>query len=324
MHKGRSGIAADVSVTVSNNFPIDLTVPSLTFDALIPDCSPKDSLITLASATTEAMQIHPHTDLEVSVHGVARQLPDALITDCPNSELSPLDVFVGKYLHGEDTKVYIRGSTAQPPDTPHWITELVSSITVPVSVSGHTFNNLMKNFTLANVHLSLPNPFADPNTPEAQPRLSAVAKASIVLPKEMNFPVNVSRVRVKADVLYRKKQLGRIDHQKWLPANSTRVEAQDGDEAILLVESVVEDAPMEITDAGVFAELAQNMIFGDDGIILGIDANVDVDMSTPVGEFVLKDIPAAGDIEINGTLLFQNGSRLLIGCPDLINLRYLF
>ncbi|KAI9789702.1 MAG: hypothetical protein M1816_005877 [Peltula sp. TS41687] len=299
IHHGRSGIAADASVVVSNDFPIELTVPSLTFDALIPNCSPGDLPILLGSATTEQIHIHPHADLEVNVHGVARQLSDELVKDCPNSELSPLDVFVGSYLHGKDTKVYIRGSTSQPPDTPHWITELVSSFTVPVPVSGQTFDNLMKNFTLADVHLSMPNPFADPKTPEAQPRLSAVAKASIALPKGIDVPIDVSRVRVNADVLYRKKRLGRLDLRKWQPANSTRVASHDGDEVILLVESLVEDAPMKIINAEVFAELAQNLLFGGDGVKLSIDANVDVDMSTPVGAFVLKDIPARGDIMIN-------------------------
>lgn len=294
-------------MAVSNSYSIQLTVPSLTFDTLLPNCSPEDPPILLASATTEKIQIHPRTDFQVNVHGVARQLPDPLITDCPNSELSPLDVFVGSYLHGEDTKVYIRGSTSQPPATPHWITELISSVTVPFPISGHTFDNLMKNFTLTNVHLSLPNPLADPNTPEAQPRLSAVTRAAISLPKEMTFPVNVSRVRVNADVLYRKKQLGRLDLQRWQPANSTRVEAHDGDAAILLVDSLVEDAPMEITDAEVFAELAQALMFGQDGVILGIHASVDVDTSTQMGEFVLKGIPAEGSIAIKGMSLFDYG-----------------
>lgn len=298
------GVALNASVAVSNPFPVQFTLPPLTFDALISNCLPDDPLLMLASATSEAVRMHPRTAFEVQINGLVRELPDMLIRDCPDSELSPLDVFVGSYIHGKDTKVYVRGSTSQPADTPDWITRLISSITVPVPVSGRTFDNLMKNFTLANVHLVLPDPMADPDTPAAQPRLSAVAKASIKLPTEMNFPVNVSRVRVDADVLYRKKKLGRLDLRKWQAANSSRVENDDDDEALLLVESIIEDAPLRITDTEVFSEVVQALMFGEESVKLGIKADVDVDMSTALGQFVLKDIPAQGNVAIKRVFPF--------------------
>ena len=99
----------------------------------------------------------------------------------------------------------------------------MADITVPVSLTGRTFEHLIQNFSLADVHFSLPDPFAEPDSDDAQPKVSAKIKALVNLPEEMNFPVEVHRVRADADVFYHGKKLGRLDLRKWQQANSTRV-----------------------------------------------------------------------------------------------------
>ena len=74
-----------------------------------------------------------------------------------------------------------------------------------------------------DVHFSLPDFFAEPDTPEAQPRISAQVKALIDLPDEMNFHVDVDRIRSTADVFYRKKKLGVLDISKWHKAQSEEI-----------------------------------------------------------------------------------------------------
>ena len=300
----------EASVAVENTLPIELKLPSLGFDLLMPNCSPNDPPIFLGNATTRAFEIHPGSEFKVDADGIVRQLPDTITTRCPHTHSSPLDLFLSGYLHGEDTTVYIRGSTYQPAETPGWIAELLSAVTVPFPVPGRSFDNLMKNFSLADVHCSLPDPLAAPNTPAAQPRLSAVAKVLIAVPKEMKFPIDVSRVRADANVFYRNKQLGRLDLRKWQRSNSSRLEARDGDKATLLVESLVKDAPLEITDSDAFSKVVQALIFGGRPVSLGIKADVDVDVSTPLGKFVLKDIPAEGAIAIERKFLYGGAARL--------------
>ncbi len=291
------GMAADVSLTLANDYyPVTFAVPPLNFDILVEGCSPDEPYIMLADATTENIQVRPKHDLEVSVGGYIRQLPDILVQTCPDTMKSPMDTLLGNYMNGSETTVYVRGSESPSPDTPEWITELMKGIVVPLPFPGHPFDNLIRNFSLADVHFGLPSPFAEPDTPEAQPRISAVVKALVGLPQEMNFPIAVSRVRADADVYYKKEKLGELDLSSWQKANSSLVEAHGNLTEGLAVESIVKDAPLNITNNDVFADLVEALVFGGKNLVLGVKANVDVETETALGKFVVRDISAEGKV----------------------------
>lgn len=292
-------MVADVSLEVSNDYPLEFTVPPLGFAILVDGCTPSDPYIQIADATTRSLHIEPKEDLKLNVSGIVRQLPDAFTQACPHSPDSPLDLLLGQYIHGNTTTIYVRGSDSPDQNTPKWITDLVSDITVPVPFPGHTFGHLIKNFSLADVHFGLPDPFAEPNSPEAQPHITANVKALIALPEEMNFNISVGRVRADADVYYHDKKLGKLDLKKWQPANSTRVEPTKDDEGpMLLVQSLVENAPLTIEDDDVFTEVVQALVFGSKRVYLSIKADVDVQMETALGELAVRKIPAQGMVPI--------------------------
>ena len=288
---------AKVAIEVVNDYlPVTFTVPPLAFDILVPGCSSSEPYLLLANATTAEIEVAPKEDITVDVRGVVQQLPDTLVQVCPDSSKSPMDDLLGNYMSGEETTVYVQASEHPPPDVPDWITELMKSVVVPVPFPGHTFDSLIRNFSLANVHFGLPSPFAEPDSPESRPRISAVVKALVGLPKEMNFPIEVNQVRANADVFYKKKKLGELDLDKWQRANSTLVEAHGNMPEGLAIESVVKDAPLNITDDEVFTDLVQALIFGGKSLVLGVKAAVDVETETALGKFVLRDIPAEGKV----------------------------
>lgn len=289
-------MAADVSLALSNDYPVKFTVPPLGFDILVQGCSPDQPYLRLADATTEEIQVEPKKDVEVQVGGFLKKLPETLLATCPLTRKSPLDALLGEYIRGDETTVYVRGSKSPLGNTPDWVTALIQSVTVPVPFPGKSFDNLIRNFSLADVHFTLPDPFAAPDTPEASPRISATVKALVGLPKEMNFPIDVSRVRADADVYYHEKKLGRLDLNKWQKANTTRIEAHDDVEAGLAVESVVKKAPLKITDDDVFTDVVQDLIFGGKPVVLGVKADVDVETETALGKFVIREIPAEGKV----------------------------
>ena len=290
------GMAADVSVYLTNDYPVKFSVPPLSFDILVPNCAPEEPYIQLADATTEEIHVEPKTDVRVQVEGFIKDLPPTLLATCPQTEKSPLDTLLGDYIRGDETTVFIRGSDAPSDDTPNWVTDFIKSVTVPIPFPGKTVGSLIRNFSLADVHFSSPDPFAEPGTPEASPRISAIVKALVGLPKEMNFPIDVGRVRADADVYYHKKKLGHLDLKKWQKANSTRIEAHDDVEAGLAVDSVVKNAPLEITDDNVFQDVIQDLVFGGKKVVLGVKAEVDVETETALGKFVVRDIPAEGKV----------------------------
>ncbi|THX44371.1 hypothetical protein D6D10_00510 [Aureobasidium pullulans] len=292
-------MVADVSVELGNDYPLDFTIPPLGFAILVDNCHPSQPLIQLADATTPSLSVKPKENLNVSVSGFVRRLPQAFTQACPGSHESPLDILLGGYIHGNNTTVYVRGSDSPSLDTPRWITDLMSDVTVPVPFPGHTFGHLIRNFTLADVHFGLPDPFAEPDSPESNPRISANIKALVALPEEMNFNISVGRVRADADVFYHGSKLGYLDLNKWQKANSSRIDSDNKDEGPLLaVQSAIEKAPLIVTDDDVFTDVLNALLFGGKGVELGIKAEVDVEMETALGQLAVRKIPAEGSVPV--------------------------
>lgn len=293
------GMAADVALLVENKYPVDFTIPPLGFGILVDNCQKNEPYIMLADALTHNIHIRPQLDVELNVTGTVRQLPDNFIQACPGSHESPLDAIIGKYMRGKDTTIYVQGSDSPSEDTPQWVADLMKDITVPVSLPGRTFGSLIKNFTLDDTHFGLPDPFADPNSPESNPRISGNIKAIVALPEEMNFNISVGRVRADADVFYKKKKLGKLNLHKWQQANSTRLEPDDEEDGpSLLVQSQINEAPLEITDNDVFTDVVQALLLGSKSVFMDIKAEVDVETETALGAFAIRKIPAAGQVPI--------------------------
>jgi hypothetical protein len=295
---GNKGMGADVSIVVENEFPVQLTVPPVSVDVLVDGCQPSDQHIMVGTAETAQMSIEPKTSLEVNVTGHVESLPDSLTKTCPDSTKSPLDWLVGNYMQGEDATIYINCCKFPDPATPNWARDLLKDITVPVPFAGRDMvGNLIKNFTLTDVHFDLPDYFAEPGTPEAAPRVSAMIKVVIALPHEMNFPIDTDSVLANADVFYKKKKLGVLNVPKQ-KANSTRVEAHGKEGPLLLVESYIKEAPLEITDDDLFTEVVSALLFGGKSVLLDIKAAVSVGVDTPIGKFVVREIPAEGVVPV--------------------------
>ncbi|KAL1302624.1 hypothetical protein AAFC00_002995 [Neodothiora populina] len=294
----RRGIQGNVSISVRNPYPLDFVVPPLGFVLLVDNCAAADPYIELADATTDELHVEPKRTIDVNASAFVRRLPDSFTQACPGTHESPMDAFLASYIRGKDTTVYVRGSDSPSLDTPRWIIDLVSDIIVPVPVPGHSFGQLIKNFTLANVNFGLPNPLAETGTPEASPRISAEVKALISLPEEMNFNLDVNAISADADVFYHGSKLGRLDLSKWQAANSTRVESTDDEGPLLAVRSAIEDVPLEITDDDVFSDVIQAMLFGGKSVILAIKANVNVKLNTALGDLVVRKVPAEGVVPV--------------------------
>lgn len=291
-------MAADVSVTAFNKYPVSFVVPPLGFDILVPGCSNDEPYILLANATTKEIHVNAAEQVAVEAEGIVRQIPETLLTICPDSEKSPLDAILADYMSGTETTIFVRGAESPIGDTPAWMSELIKSVMVPVPFTGHSFDNLIKDFSMTNVHLGLPNPLADPGTPDAHPKISALVQVTANLPKEMNFPIDVTRVRADAKVFYKENQLGILDLHKWQPSSSKRVAADGDAPPSIVVKSEVKNAPLNITDDDVFSDVVQALLFGGKSVILEVEANVDIETSTALGKFVIRDVPAKGKVPV--------------------------
>lgn len=290
------GMAAMASVSVMNDYPIKLDIPPLRFDIFVPNCLPDQEYLFLGDAKSDAAHVRPKQSVSLNVTGLIRELPEKLTTACPSSKSSPLDAILADYLEGKDTTVYVRGGAHQEAETPGWMANLIRGTTVPLPLPGHPFDNLIRNFSLANVHFGLPNPWAEPGSPESNPKISATVKVLVALPKDMNFNVNVDQFRADADVFHKGMKLGELDLHKWHKASTSKVE--NGSSSGLMIESKVVEAPLNITNDDAFTDLVQSLIFGGKGVVLGVKAKVDVNTKTALGTFVIRRIPATGKVYV--------------------------
>lgn len=300
-HNSYKGLAADVSIRVENMYPLDVQIPPLGFAIGVDNCLPSDPHIPLADALTRATHVQPKRDVWINVTSFVQQLPEAFLNTCPGTIDSPFDTLLGKYIHGHEATLYVSGSESPSSSTPQWISDLAYGVTVPVSFPGRSLGNLMKNFTMTDVHFSLPDFFADPNTPESQPKISAQIKALIDLPDEMNFQVDVHRIRSTADVFYHKKKLGVLDISKWHQANSKEIKEPNVSHPDLEITSHIEKAPLSITNQRVFNEVVRALLSGSSNVNLSVKALVDVQMETPLGELAVREIPAKGEVPVKRT-----------------------
>ncbi|KAJ5149505.1 hypothetical protein N7448_001083 [Penicillium atrosanguineum] len=299
VHDDKDGaMAVDVLLAALIDSPIALVIPPLGFEIMVPNCSPGDPYIMIADATTSEIQVRPGGATGVNVQGIIKNLPDELTATCPDEEGSPLDFLVSSYMRGDKTTVYIRGADAPSAETPEWIVDFLRSVTVPLDFTGGAFDDLIKNFTMSDTKFSLPDPFAEPGTPDSQLTVSGMVKVLINLPEQMNFHVDVPKVRALANVFYEGEQLGVLNMEKWQDANSTLVEDQDGSSA-LLVESPIKDIPLEVTDSNLLAQVVQEMLWGSGSVVLHVAATVDTKVSTGLGRFAVRGIPADGDVPVN-------------------------
>ncbi|PGH07870.1 hypothetical protein GX51_01580 [Blastomyces parvus] len=294
----QKAMEADISVLVMNRYPVKLTVPPMGFKISVPNCAPSDPYIVVANATTDLVQIAPSKPVNVSAKGFIGRLPDTLTTACPGTNSSPLDLLVENYIRGLESKIYIRGGRSPSSNLPNWIEAFLRNVTVPVPFAGRALGHLVRNFSMTNVHFFLPEPFAEPDTPEAQPTVSALVNAVIALPKEMNFPLNISRVRSTAYIYYEGKELGYIMLKKWQNATATRIEDGSPPSAALLVQFDIKKAPLQVTNGDTFTDVIQALILERKPIPLHVKAKVDAETDTALGQFIIRDIPASGNITV--------------------------
>ena len=287
----------DASLKAMIDSPFALRVPRLGFEVLVPNCSPGDPHISVADAKTEVIQISPGHTTNMDVNGLIRGFSEELTSTCPGKKHSPLDFLVKSYMHGDKTTIYVRGVETPSLGTPAWMGDLLKNVTVPLPFTSDSLDNLVKNFTMSDVHFSLPNPLADPGSPESQLRASSTVKVLVSVPKQMNFHVDVPRVRATAAVYYNGTQFGVLELREWQKSNSTVITDRDGSPA-LFVQFPMKDAPLHVTNEGVLTDILQTLIFEGNSVNLTVAAAVDAKVATGMGQFAVRGIPADGRIYV--------------------------
>ena len=293
----QGGMTVVTTLSLRNDYSVSLTIPSLRFNVLVPNCLESQEPLTFAQAEIQMTHIPPNQVVDLRVTGSVQKLSKNMTGVCPKATVSPLDTVLVNYLGENSTAIYVQGAAHQKASTPGWMSDFIHDTMVRLSLPDQPFGSSVHNFSLKDVHFSLPNPLAEPSTPQANPRISALVEARASLPKGMNFDVDVNRVRAQADIYYQGSKLGKLDLHRWQKATTSRVGPEDKRD--LIVQSKVHEAPLNITDNDVFTDLVQSLMFSTHGAKLDLHAKVDVNSKTALGEFVMRQLPAEGEIHVN-------------------------
>ncbi|EWC45724.1 hypothetical protein DRE_05061 [Drechslerella stenobrocha 248] len=295
---GQSALGANVTVEAKNDYPISVKVPALSFSVLLLSCDQQPTEV--AVARTSEVDILPYQPIVADVKGIIQSIPFALTERCPKTGTSPLDDLLGQYVRGHSSTAYIRGLPSDSEDNglPPWLENFLTSIIIPVPFpGGHAFKDIIKSFSLTDVDFQFPDLGAEPDSPESSPILSATVQAVIRLPEEINTPVDVSKIQPSADIFYHGKKLGEFHVPDWAPTTT----AQDKKNHELEINSRIENVPLNITDADVLSEVVQKIYFGGGGVKLQAIGTADAQVAIgSLGSFIIRGIPAQGDIVIKG------------------------
>lgn len=192
--------------------------------------------------------------------------------------------------------VYISGDGEAHGPTPDWVAGFLNDITVPVPIPGHTLDHPIKSFGLSNVSIVLPQNL-DPAEPEELPLVSATVRALVEIPKGLDISFGVQRLSAMANVSYEDRRFGVLDLHKWMPAQSVKLE----NGKFLEITAHVVKAPLNVTDYSVFQKIVEKMIFHrGEPVALSVNASANAGIATPMGEVVVHDLPASGDITLRG------------------------
>ncbi|KAG6161185.1 hypothetical protein E4U23_001668 [Claviceps purpurea] len=295
---GKMGIGANVSITAYNEYPIGLTVPPLGFEVLVPNCDSAQPNIKVALAVTNPIEVRPRSNMTVEAEGTIRDLPHSLVQACPSSDLSPLDHFMKRYLHGDNAELFVRGKAPETGDLPGWMGDFIESVTLPIQFPGRSLENFLRNFTLEDVDFTLPSPFADPGDPDGKPRVSGTVRILAAIPADLNINIEVTSLRANGDLFYHGKKFGELNVKKWQKATSKIIRQSGDGEDLLSVTSRIDNAPIDILDGDTFSDIMQELLFGDEDIILDVESNVDVKVTTVLGDLVIRRVPATGKVPV--------------------------
>ncbi|KAK9466238.1 hypothetical protein V1512DRAFT_264179 [Lipomyces arxii] len=283
------GISVSVAAQAQNPYPIHVSLPGLDWVVEAAACTPAQ-IVRLAVAHSEPLDVTPHGLVDLEVGSQVADLPRPFTQPCPDSESSAMDRYLRAYLSGDEIVVYVRGKPGQRiAEFPPWVSDLLAVLSIPVPVPGRSTDGstdkMVKSFGLSRVKIAMP---------QRVPRISALVNAVIELPKELDFSISVEKLKGISDLFYLGDKFGVLEIDEWTPAVSFYTP-----EGYIQVVAEISDVPLEITDQAVFKTMLQKMFFSGPVDVM-VQGTIDVMLTTPVGEFAVRKLPAKGTFTLSG------------------------
>ncbi|ODV86854.1 hypothetical protein CANARDRAFT_27232 [[Candida] arabinofermentans NRRL YB-2248] len=283
------------------NFP-QFSIPELDWNLRVDDCNELPS-IKLASLKSSNFEIVESVDdvsfkgLNISVSIGIANVGDDLTKRCnPEDELditTPMSMFVDNLVNNNIAHVVIAGNEVS--NYPETLSELFQKVQLPINLPVNTTSLTSKfvhNVTVENLTFEM----KDGSTPV----INGDLKIFIKLGTNANIDVDelsVDKIGGGADLLYQGSKFSNLTLVDWNPATTTKLVDSNDDQVYLYVESPMKDILLDITDMVLFQKIVQD-VFSSGGVLVDIDALVNLMITCPFGEFEIDDI------EVDGSTVF--------------------
>jgi hypothetical protein len=285
-----SNIGLDIStkLTAAYDLGVALVIPALNWNLEVQGCGESDDeadMILVSEGRTSSLELVPHSLMSISVTTSLSELPISLTRSCDNSTRSPLDSFITRYLSGHPNRVIIEGSESQEDDIPPWLAGLVRSVHFGFVFDGkRDGDDLIDDLEFRDFKLQL----------RQIPRASANVRVKIRLPELIDIddtvPLEVSYTRGIADLFSDGELFAHLDIDQWIPCTTSPGDEKD----TYFIQFALDAVPVQVTDQSVFGRVMREVIIAGSSPIR-VEAVVDAQLDTPLGEFVLSGLPAAGN-----------------------------
>lgn len=285
----KAGLVGSARMTFDFQSPIDAAVPSVAMQVSIEGCD--GVLLPLITARNLPIQLDSSVPtVEVIGSGQCQVIPAAAFEKCGAhaGAQSPIDTVVQGYLAGNKTRVFVGGAAAVGKSS--WIQDILKDISIPIDIPGGQVDQLARDIELSDVKLNLPSFFGG----GGKPKISGKIQGIIDIPRQVEVSLEVDGVHVLADLLYKRRRFATIETPGWAPAISKFPSKEE-----LLVQVILQDAPVTITNQDVFSDVVSALLGG--SILVDVVGNGDVKVNTSLGALEAHSLPIeAKDVTIGG------------------------
>ncbi|CDK28105.1 unnamed protein product [Kuraishia capsulata CBS 1993] len=234
-------------------FPVRMDVGTLYWDISLPGCETVDKVGRL---TTHSFVVEPYSDVSLRLSSTVGKVSKDLTKICSNGS-SPLSSLVNDFQNGNTVKVFLSGAKIQDPDIPKWLSELVTTLFVPIGVDSSMVNVGLEKPEVQSIGLSS----VGMKFEKGVPIVSVSLVAGVEMPPQLQGikHVNVTQIRGSIQLSTREDLLATLDIDDW-QSSSLKF---DNEVRMLNVSTDIKETELFLNDTFVVSELLQNVISGD-------------------------------------------------------------
>jgi hypothetical protein len=301
---------------------LSLSLGDMDFGIYLPASSPeqKDVLIAIVQAIDADLQGHRMNYFNVT--GRTLPIPN---DNSPAQQL--METFLSNYIHGNTTRVHVRGSSYGPEDqpskkhigtTPKWLRKALESVVLGVPFPGATETNLIQSLQLSHIKIDFSS--------TGSPLISGDATALLKKPQEMQFHMDVTEIDPHV-LLYLNldstKPFASVQPNRPCPAHGEEGDGIDLPLGYMKVVSKLTKAPFEVLPGGQRDfEQFLNRVFHEKKGKVYIRGTSDAKIESAFGRLTIRDLEFNGEIETQGLEGMQNpppqltSMTIVQGFPD--------